>query len=164
MVQARPICQTAAKPKKMLGPSSGAAIKLSSDDEIGIGLGIAEGIETALSLLVAGWHPCGQPDPVGELNDSQYSPGSSASPFLQITTKTGRVCARLEYVPSAGVGQAKRSKFGRRAAVPDFNDVIRDNPPKDNESVDDWLARTSKKQKFDGATDNKISRLHPTKQ
>lgn len=43
--------------KKMLGRSGGAAIMLSKAVEVTMGLGIAEGIETALSVLNTGWAP-----------------------------------------------------------------------------------------------------------
>lgn len=43
--------------KKMLGRAGGAAIMLSRSDEVTHGLGIAEGLETALSVLAAGWAP-----------------------------------------------------------------------------------------------------------
>ncbi|MCE9521483.1 MAG: toprim domain-containing protein [Alphaproteobacteria bacterium] len=41
--------------KMMLGPSAGAAVKLTPDAEVTLGLGIAEGIETALSVWGLGW-------------------------------------------------------------------------------------------------------------
>ena len=41
--------------KKMLGPSAGAAIMLSPFEEITLGLGICEGIETAVSIAQTGW-------------------------------------------------------------------------------------------------------------
>jgi putative DNA primase/helicase len=43
--------------KKMLGPTRGAVIKLDPDSEVTIGLGIAEGIETALTAFSADWRP-----------------------------------------------------------------------------------------------------------
>jgi phage/plasmid primase-like uncharacterized protein len=43
--------------KRMLGRSRGAAIKLCADDEVNLGLGITEGIETALSVMATGWRP-----------------------------------------------------------------------------------------------------------
>jgi len=43
--------------KKMLGRSGSAAIMLSKAVEVTMGLGIAEGIETALSVLNTGWAP-----------------------------------------------------------------------------------------------------------
>jgi putative DNA primase/helicase len=43
--------------RKMLGRVGGAAIKLSPDSEVTTGLGIAEGIETALAVMSTGWRP-----------------------------------------------------------------------------------------------------------
>lgn len=45
----------------MLGPARGAAVKLSADEEITAGLGIAEGIETTLAAIGTRWCPSGQP-------------------------------------------------------------------------------------------------------
>ncbi len=44
-------------PKKTLGPSAGAAIMLSPFEEITLGLGICEGIETTVSIAQTGWRP-----------------------------------------------------------------------------------------------------------
>ena len=43
--------------RMVLGPKSGTAVKLSPDDEVTMGLTIAEGIETALSGVQLGWRP-----------------------------------------------------------------------------------------------------------
>jgi putative DNA primase/helicase len=43
--------------KMMLGAARGAVIKLSDEADVTLGLGLAEGIENALSLLVYGWWP-----------------------------------------------------------------------------------------------------------
>jgi len=43
--------------KKMLGPSKGTAIKFCDDAEVTQGLGIAEGIENALTAWTYGWFP-----------------------------------------------------------------------------------------------------------
>jgi hypothetical protein len=43
--------------RKMLGRAQGACVKLSDDAEVTQGLGIAEGIETALSVMQAGFRP-----------------------------------------------------------------------------------------------------------
>lgn len=43
--------------KRMLGPVAGAAIKLTPDGNVTAGLGIAEGLETAISVLLTGWRP-----------------------------------------------------------------------------------------------------------
>ena len=44
-----------ARPRRMLGKAG--IIRLSPDDEVGLGLGICEGIETGLSIIAAGWRP-----------------------------------------------------------------------------------------------------------
>lgn len=41
--------------RKMLG--SAGVVRLSPDDEVGVGLGICEGIETGLAVMAAGWRP-----------------------------------------------------------------------------------------------------------
>lgn len=43
--------------KKMLGRAAGAVIKLCDDADVTLGLGLAEGIENALSLWAYGWWP-----------------------------------------------------------------------------------------------------------
>jgi hypothetical protein len=43
--------------KKMLGLVAGAAIKIDADEHLTGGLGIAEGLETALAVRATGWHP-----------------------------------------------------------------------------------------------------------
>lgn len=43
--------------KRMLGPSKGAAIKLTPDHDVSHGLCLSEGIENGLTALCAGWRP-----------------------------------------------------------------------------------------------------------
>jgi hypothetical protein len=43
--------------KRMLGPAKGAALKLAAHTDVTDGLGIAEGVETALTIIYAGWQP-----------------------------------------------------------------------------------------------------------
>lgn len=43
--------------KAMLGRAGDAAIKLSPDDEVTLGLGLCEGIETGLKIMARGWRP-----------------------------------------------------------------------------------------------------------
>lgn len=43
--------------RKMLGRAKGACVKLTADGSVTYGIGIAEGIETGLSVLQAGWAP-----------------------------------------------------------------------------------------------------------
>lgn len=44
-------------PKKMLGSARNAAVKLSPDDDVCLGLHVAEGIETALAVMAMGFRP-----------------------------------------------------------------------------------------------------------
>lgn len=44
-------------PKKMLGSSRNAVVRLSADEDVTAGLGIAEGVETGLAILALGWSP-----------------------------------------------------------------------------------------------------------
>ena len=43
--------------KRMLGPVAGCAIKLDADEFVTIGLGVAEGLETAMAIRAKGWRP-----------------------------------------------------------------------------------------------------------
>lgn len=43
--------------KRMLGPARGAVVKLVGDEDVTLGLGLAEGIENALTAVCAGWRP-----------------------------------------------------------------------------------------------------------
>jgi len=43
--------------KMMLGPVAGCAVKLDSDEDVEIGLGVAEGIETGIAIRMTGWRP-----------------------------------------------------------------------------------------------------------
>jgi putative DNA primase/helicase len=43
--------------KKMLGPVAGCAIKLDADEDVTLGLGITEGLETGLAVRATGWRP-----------------------------------------------------------------------------------------------------------
>lgn len=44
-------------PRMALGTIAGAVIKVSADPEVGMGLGICEGLEDAIAVLNAGWSP-----------------------------------------------------------------------------------------------------------
>ncbi len=63
------------KDKAMLGPSRGAVVKLSSDDDVTIGLHICEGIETGISLLNMGFAPMWVCLSAGGIANFQVLPG-----------------------------------------------------------------------------------------
>jgi hypothetical protein len=64
--------------KKMLGRSKAATIKLCPDHEVTSGLGIVEGIETALSILGTGWHPVWALGSAGAIRTFPVLPGVQA--------------------------------------------------------------------------------------
>lgn len=64
--------------KKMLGRSKAAAIKLCPDHDVTSGLGIVEGIETALSILITGWHPVWALGSAGAIRTFPVLPGVQA--------------------------------------------------------------------------------------
>jgi putative DNA primase/helicase len=43
--------------KKMLGPAKGAAIMLTPFDDVTLGLGLSEEIETGVACMLTGWRP-----------------------------------------------------------------------------------------------------------
>ena len=85
---AKAIMPDGSNPKRMLGRAAGAAIKLSADADVTMGLGIAEGIETALSILSAGWRPVWREGRPAASPASRCSPASRRSRSSAITTRT----------------------------------------------------------------------------
>lgn len=65
------------KQKMMLGPTKGAAIKLSGDDEITDSLNISEGIETGLALIGFGFAPVWALGSAGAVRTLEPLPGIS---------------------------------------------------------------------------------------
>ena len=65
-----------ARPRRMLGKAG--IIRLSSDDEVELGLGICEGIETGLSIMAAGWCPVWACGCLGMLQRFPVLPGITA--------------------------------------------------------------------------------------
>jgi hypothetical protein len=76
--------------RMVLGPKSGAAIKLSPDDAVATGLTIAEGIETALSGMQLGWRPAWSVVDAAASQSFLCCQASRCSPFSSITTRVAR--------------------------------------------------------------------------
>jgi len=64
-----------ARGKAMLGRAAGAAIKLCPDDEVILGLGITEGIETAAAVINIGWRPIWSAASAGAIAQFPVLPG-----------------------------------------------------------------------------------------
>jgi putative DNA primase/helicase len=67
-----------ASDKMMLGRAKGAAIKLVGHCEVTLGLGIAEGIENALTVLCNGWSPVWAAGSAGAIAEFPVLPGVEA--------------------------------------------------------------------------------------
>ena len=80
--------------KKMFGPVKGAAIKLTSDCDVTTGLGIAEGIETALSVLSAGWRPVWACGSAGAIANFPVLPGVDSLTIFADADTAGVKAAR----------------------------------------------------------------------
>jgi phage/plasmid primase-like uncharacterized protein len=61
--------------RKMLGRSGNGAVKLTPDADVTMGLGIAEGVETALSVVQSGWTPVWAALSAGSIKQFPVLPG-----------------------------------------------------------------------------------------
>ena len=105
--------------RKMLGPTRGAAIMLSG--EVTSYLGVAEGIETALSIVGTGWRN------VWALGSTSGFAAMPVLPNLQLTVfadadAAGQAAALALAQRYAATGQ---SAFIQTPAHGDFNDLVR---------------------------------------
>jgi hypothetical protein len=87
-------------PKKMLGPVTGSAVKLIVDQDVTLGLGLAEGIETALTPICVGWSPVWACGSAGAIKAFPVLPGIEHVTIFADADESGRglqsarVCAR----------------------------------------------------------------------
>jgi hypothetical protein len=112
--------------RMMLGPKSGAAIKLCPDAAVATGLVIAEGIETALSGIQLGWRPAWSVvDAVG-IAKFPVLPGIEALIILVDNDESG-TGQRSAMECSDRWTKAKREvlRVIPRRSGTDFNDVVR---------------------------------------
>lgn len=81
-------------PKKMLGRSKGAAIKLSPDSDVGESLAITEGIENGLTALTAHWRPVWCLGSAGAIQTFQFLPGIEALSIFTDADPAGIAAAK----------------------------------------------------------------------
>jgi len=81
-------------PKKMLGRARGAVVKLTSDEDVTTGLGIAEGIEDGLTVICAGWHPMWAALSAGSIASFPVLPGVECLTVFADPDPTGLAAAR----------------------------------------------------------------------
>ena len=108
-------------PKKMLGGSG--VIRLSPDDEVTIGLGLTEGIETALSVMQVGWSPVWAATSAGGISTFPVLPGIECLTIFadadEAGTKAGKACAER------WVREGREVTIHRPPAGRDWNDIAR---------------------------------------
>lgn len=111
-------------PKKMCGRARGAAIKLSPDEAVTHRLGIAEGIETALTPFCVGWRPMWALGSAGAVADFPVLPGVEALTVFADADDAG--------VKAARACQARWTDAGKECTIilppadgQDWNDVMR---------------------------------------
>ena len=80
--------------KMMLGPAAGAVVRLSPDDDVTLGLGIAEGIETSLAILGIGWAPVWACLSAGGIAKFPVLPGVEALTIFNDHDDAGQRAAR----------------------------------------------------------------------
>lgn len=105
--------------RKMLGKAG--AIMLSRSDEVTHGLGIAEGIETALSALAAGWGPVWALGSAGGIASFPVLNGVEALTVFADADEAGRKAARAVAERYAAAG---REAFVQTPSEGDFNDIL----------------------------------------
>lgn len=81
-------------PKKMLGPSRQAAIKFGPDEEVLDGIGLTEGIETALAIMGIGWRPVWACGSAGSISSFPVLNGVSSITLFADADPTGLAAAQ----------------------------------------------------------------------
>lgn len=77
-------------PKRMLGPAKGAAVKLIADEDVTLGLALAEGIETALTPICVGWSPVWACGSAGAISAFPILPGIEHLTIFADADESGR--------------------------------------------------------------------------
>jgi hypothetical protein len=80
--------------KKMLGPVSGCAIKLDADEDVTLGLGITEGLETGMAVRATGWRPLWVLGSAGAIRTLEPMPGIETVTFFADHDPTGLSAAQ----------------------------------------------------------------------
>jgi hypothetical protein len=116
------------KIKKMLGPVTGAAIKLSPDDDVTEGLFIGEGVETTISGMIRGYRPAWALGSAGAIGSFPILPGVEAVSVFGERNKDGSLnranIEAAEAVTDRYVAAA-REAFFLDPPFGDFNDVLK---------------------------------------
>ena len=107
--------------RKMMGRAGGAAIKLTPDEDVLGGLGVAEGVETALSIVQAGWRPVWAVLSAGGMRQFSILDGIEALTLWADHDPVGLSAARSTAARWAAAGRECCVRFPALAGA-DFND------------------------------------------
>lgn len=110
--------------KRMLGEMRNAAIMLTPFEDVSLGLGIAEGIETGLTLIVADWRPIWVVGSSGAIERFPVLPGLDQLTIFPDHDRAGQVAAHKCTVRWAGAGRAWTILTPRQRGA-DWNDIAR---------------------------------------
>lgn len=111
------------EPQRMaLGVMAGAVIKVSPDTEVGLGLGICEGIEDAIAILNAGWSPVWSCISAGNLGAFPLIDGVEALTVFADADQAGAKAARRTVSRWQRAGRQARIALPKRAK--DFDEVL----------------------------------------
>lgn len=111
--------------KKMLGRAAGTVIKLCDDADVTLGLGLAEGIENALSLWAYGWWPVWAAGSAGAIRTFPVLDGIETLTIFSdaddggVGIEAARSCA-IRWQAAGGSVQVHKPPAGA-----DWNDIVR---------------------------------------
>jgi len=114
------------RPKLLLKDhaKAGGAIRLCADAEVTIGLGITEGVETALSVIAAGWSPVWAAIDAGNVASFPVLPGIESLTIFGDHDDAGLKAARQCVQRWRAAGREARI-VAPPAAGADWNDIMR---------------------------------------
>jgi putative DNA primase/helicase len=110
--------------KKMLGPMKGAVLKLTGDADVTDGLGIGEGVESALTAICAGWRPVWACGSAGAIERFPVLPGIESLTIFADADRAGMAAAAACQTRWANAGLECRILAPPEAGA-DWNDVVR---------------------------------------
>jgi hypothetical protein len=107
----------------MLGRAKGAAIKLSPDEDVTLGLHVGEGIESTLSFMMAGYAPAWALGSAGAIEALSVLPGIES---LTIFTENDKAGDRAADVCEGRWLDAGREVFLATPRHGDGNDILKE--------------------------------------
>jgi hypothetical protein len=109
--------------KKMLGSAKGGALKLTGDAEVTDGLGIAEGIESALTVICADWRPVWACGSAGAIEKFPILPGIESLTIFADSDRAGMATAAACQARWINAGLECRVLVPPQAGA-DWNDIL----------------------------------------